>query len=85
LNAAPVLALLGGIGWKRRTDKLRGDVAYARRSRAAKNARRLLGSATSYDQIQHALQDYLGDRLNIRPAASRFRRGRAARAAWREW
>jgi len=65
LNAAPVLALLGGIGWKRRTDRLRGDVAYARRSRAAKSARRLLASATSYDQIQHALQDYLGDRLNI--------------------
>jgi hypothetical protein len=65
LNVSPVLALLGGIGWKRRTDRLRGDVAYARRSRAAKNARRLLAAATSYDQIQHALQDYLGDRLNI--------------------
>ena len=65
LNVSPVLALLGGIGWKRRTDRLRGDIAYARRSRAAKNARRLLVSATSYDEIQHALQDYLGDRLNI--------------------
>jgi hypothetical protein len=65
LNILPVLGLLGGIGWKRRTDKLRGDVAYARRSRAARNARRLLDSASSYDEVQHALQQYLGDRLNI--------------------
>jgi hypothetical protein len=65
LNLMPVLALFGGIGWKRRTDKLRGDVAYARRARAAKNARKLLAAATSYDQVQRALQNYLGDRLNI--------------------
>jgi hypothetical protein len=51
--------------WKRRTDKLRDDVAYARRSRAAKNARRILDEADSFDQVQHALQSYLGDRLNI--------------------
>src|SRR5208283_5134407 len=48
-----------------RTDRLRGDVAYARRTRAAKKARKLLTSATSYDEIQRALQQYLGDRLNI--------------------
>jgi len=65
LNIMPVVALLGGIGWKRRTDRLRGDVAYARRSRAARNARKLLASAKSYEEVQHALQDYLGDRLNI--------------------
>jgi hypothetical protein len=65
LNVTPVLALLGTVGWKRRTDRLRGDVAYARRTRAAKKARRLLTSATSYDEIQRALQQYLGDRLNI--------------------
>jgi hypothetical protein len=65
LNIGPVLALLGAIGWKRRVDRLRGDVAYARRSRAAKNARKLLASATSHDKVQHALQSYLGDRLNI--------------------
>ncbi len=68
LNLMPVLALFGGIGWKRRTDKLRGDVAYARRARAARNARKLLAVATSYDEVQRALQNYLGDRLNI-PAA----------------
>jgi len=65
LNIVPVVALLGGIGWKRRTDKLRRDVAYARRSRAARTARKLLASAQSYDEVQHALQNYLGDRLNI--------------------
>ena len=65
MNLLPLLALLGSVIWKRRSEKLRGDVAYARRSRAARNARKLLAEATSYDQIQHALQSYLGDRLNI--------------------
>jgi len=65
LNIAPVIALVGAIGWKRRADRLRGDVAYARRSRAAKNARRQLAAATSFDDVQHALRNYLGDRLNI--------------------
>jgi hypothetical protein len=68
LNVMPVLGLVGGIGWKRRVDRLRGDVAYARRTRAAKNARRLLTTAMNYDEVQRALQQYLGDRLNI-PAA----------------
>jgi hypothetical protein len=68
LNTMPVLALLGGIGWKKRTDKLRGDIAYARRVRAARDARKLLATATNYDETQRALQNYLGDRLNI-PAA----------------
>ncbi len=62
LNTMPVLALLGGIGWKKRTDKFRGDVAYARRVRAAKDARKLLAIAANYDEVQHALQNYLGDR-----------------------
>ena len=65
LNALPVLALLSGIGWKRRTERLRGDVAYARRSRAARNARKILVTSKSYDEVQRALQSYLGDRLNI--------------------
>jgi hypothetical protein len=65
LNFAPVVALAGGVLWKRRQDKLRGDVAYARRSRAARAARKLLATATGVDGIQHALQSYLGDRLNI--------------------
>ncbi len=65
LNGAPVFALMGALAWKQRVDKLRTDVAYARRSRAAANARRLLAKAASYDDIQHVLQNYLGDRLNI--------------------
>jgi hypothetical protein len=68
LNTMPVLALLGGIGWKKRTDRFRNDIAYARRVRAARDARKLLAAATNYDEVQHALQNYLGDRLNI-PAA----------------
>jgi hypothetical protein len=65
LNILPVFALLGGVGWKQRADRLRGDVAYARRSRSARNARKLLASAQSYADVQRALQNYLGDRLNI--------------------
>jgi hypothetical protein len=65
LNVLPVFSLLGLVAWKQRVDRLRGDVAYARRSRAAKRARRMLAEAKSFDQVQHALQSYLGDRLNI--------------------
>jgi len=68
LNIVPLLALAGGVGWKRRTDRLRKDVAYARRSRAAGNARKLLAAAKTHDDLQRVLQQYLGDRLNI-PAA----------------
>ncbi len=68
LNIAPILALAVAIGWKRRQDKLRADVAYARRSRAARRARKLLAAAASVDEVQRALQTYLGDRLNV-PAA----------------
>jgi len=64
-NATPVVALLGALAWKRRVDRLRGDIAYARRSRAARNARKQLVAASDCQQVQHALQAYLGDRLNI--------------------
>jgi len=65
LNLAPLLALTGAVVWKRRVDRLRGDIAYARRSRAAKTARKQLAAATDFDGVQRALQSYLGDRLNI--------------------
>ncbi len=65
LNFVPVVALAGSVIWKRRRDKLRGDIAYARRSRAARSARKLLAAAENYEGVQHALQSYLGDRLNI--------------------
>src|SRR5262249_51534668 len=54
--------------WKRRHDKLVGDIAYARRYRAARNARNILADAITHDQVQRALQEYLADRLNL-PAA----------------
>src|SRR5207244_1293541 len=65
LNVTPLVALAGAIGWKRRTDRLRGDIAYARRSRAARNARKRLATAANFDDVQRVLQSYLGDRLNI--------------------
>jgi hypothetical protein len=65
LNLAPMIALAGAVGWKRRTDRLCRDVAFARRSRAARAARKLLTAAASFDGVQQALQSYLGDRLNI--------------------
>lgn len=68
LNLAPVLALTGSVLWKRRRDKLQGDVAYARRRRAARQARRAVARAASAEDIHQALQAYLGDRLNV-PAA----------------
>ncbi|MCG3147638.1 MAG: hypothetical protein PCFJNLEI_01078 [Verrucomicrobiae bacterium] len=67
-NVVPVLALAGAIAWKRRQERLTGDVAYARRSRAARNARQILAGATTPEQVQRVLQEYLGDRLNL-PAA----------------
>lgn len=65
LNLAPIAGLAIAFGWKRRSDRLRGDVAYARRSRASRAARKRLASAANYDDVRHALQSYLGDRLNI--------------------
>ena len=64
LNLLPVGGLAGALLWKWRHDKLTGDVAYARRSRAARLARKNLSVATGYEEIQRALQEYLGDRLN---------------------
>ena len=65
LSLLPVLGLAGALSWKRRQDRLTGDVAYARRSRAARNARKQLAGATTTESVQRALQEYLGNRLNI--------------------
>jgi len=67
-NLVPVVGLAGALVWKRRQARLTGDVRYARRSRAARNARQILAGATTHEQVQRALQEYLGDRLNL-PAA----------------
>lgn len=65
LNLVPVIGFSGALVLKWRRDRLAGDVAYARRSRAARSARQILTGATIHEQVQRALQEYLGDRLNI--------------------
>ena len=65
LNGVPLGVLAGVLAWRRRRAKLTGDIAYARRSRAARRARTHLGNATGYEEVQRTLQAYLGDRLNI--------------------
>ena len=65
LNLGPVCGLAGALVWKRRRDKLTGDIAYARRSRAARLARKTLRAATTSEAVQRGLQEYLGNRLNI--------------------
>jgi len=65
LNLLPVLGLACALAWKRRQDRLAGDMAYARRSRAARNARKQLANATTPEHVQRVLQTYFGDRLNI--------------------
>ncbi len=65
LHIGPLTVVVGLIVWKRRQDRLRSDVAYARRSRAARRAHRLLADAANHGEVQRALQQYLGDRLNL--------------------
>ena len=65
LNLGPVCGLAGALVWKRRRDRLTGDIAYARRSRAARLARKTLSAATTSEAVQRGLQEYLGNRLNI--------------------
>ena len=65
LNLGPICGLTGAWAWKRRRDKLTGDIAYARRSRAGRLARKSLANATSFEAVQRVLQEYLGNRLNI--------------------
>jgi hypothetical protein len=65
LNLAPLIGLAVLCGWKRRREKLAGNVALARRSRAAKRTRDLLQSATDFAGVHAAMRCYIGDRLNI--------------------
>ena len=68
LNLVPVCGLAGALVRRRRREKLTANIAYARRSRAAKRARKKLGTAAGYEEVQRVLQEYLGDRLNISPS-----------------
>ncbi len=77
-----LLLPLGAVGgaWaaRRHRDRLRGDVAYARRRRASRVAKKRLAQAKSllspdttrefYAEIARALQGFLGDKLNMAEA-----------------
>jgi hypothetical protein len=78
LQALPFLALAGALAYRRHLDRLRGDVAYARRRRSRgeaarrlKAARRMLeeGQGPAFHaEVYRALAQFLADRLNV-PAA----------------
>lgn len=71
----PLFALVGLVVWKRRTDKLSGNVQLLRYQRAEKMAKSRLKTAKSfmsenkqiefYDEISKALFGYLEDKLQI--------------------
>jgi hypothetical protein len=75
VQSAPVLALMISFIAQRRRERLRRDIRYARTRRAYGGAQRRLAeaeralqagqSAAFYAAIFKALQDYLGDRLNV--------------------
>jgi hypothetical protein len=74
----PVGVVGGAWGFRRHRDRLEGDVAYARRRRANRVARKRLARAKSlqssasprefYAEIARALQGFLGDKLNLAEA-----------------
>ncbi len=74
----PMLAAGSAYGVRRHRMKLEGDVAYARRRRASRAARKRLAGARSllsadtqkefYAEVANALQGFLGDKLNIAEA-----------------
>jgi hypothetical protein len=74
----PLGVVAGAWGFQRHRDRLEGDVAYARRRRASRVAKKRLGRAKSllspdssrefYAEIARALQGFLGDKLNLAEA-----------------
>jgi hypothetical protein len=74
----PLLALAGAFAYRRRLNRISGDVAYARGIRANSAVRRRLSAAKRlagietqkqfYAEAGKALQGYLGDKLNIAEA-----------------
>jgi hypothetical protein len=77
VNAIPVLALMATVAFRRRREKLSGDVGYARARRASKEARRRLSKAKSlateatssefFVESSQAVLSFIGDKLNISP------------------
>ncbi len=74
----PLLAVAGAGAMRRHQDRLRGDVAYARRRRASRLAKQRLATAESlrsperhrdfHAEVGRALQGFLGDKLNLAEA-----------------
>ena len=74
----PLLGVAGAVSMRRHQDRLRGDVAYARRRRASRLANRRLARAASlrspgqhrefHAEVGRALQGFLGDKLNVAEA-----------------
>lgn len=77
VNGLPVLVLAATVYWRRRREKLTGDIGYARSRAALKIARRRLARARSmagvdrtaefYAEIYSALTSFIADKLNISP------------------
>ncbi len=74
---APIAASVGAATYRRRRDRLDGDVAYARTQAAKKNARRRLARARRlagsnatefHGAVAGALQGFLADKLNLSEA-----------------
>ncbi len=74
----PLVALAGALVYRRRLDRLRGDVAYARDRRAKRLAKKRLGKARSlmktetreafFAEAGKALSGFLADKLNLAEA-----------------
>lgn len=71
----PLLGVGGAVGLRRHRDRLEGDVAYARRRRASRMAKKRLAQAGSlraenkqrefYAEVDRALEGFLADKLNL--------------------
>jgi hypothetical protein len=74
----PLTIVAGALGVRRHRDRLQGDVAYARRRRASRVARKRLSRARAllntdtqrefFAETGKALQGFIGDKLNIAEA-----------------
>jgi len=74
----PIVVVSGALGVRRHQVRLEGDVAYARRRRASRAARKRLAGARNllsadtqrefYAEVGSALEGFLGDKLNIATA-----------------
>ncbi|UCD63557.1 MAG: BatD family protein, partial [Candidatus Zixiibacteriota bacterium] len=76
-NILPLVILAAAVVWRRRREKLAGDIGYARSRAALKMARRRLARARSmadtekaaefYAEIYLALTSFIADKMNISP------------------